>query len=40
MIIGRRGLLSRMFVLADIIKILYPDLLLDHQLKYYRKLDP
>ena len=34
------GLIEPDVVLADIIKILYPDLLLDHQLKYYRKLDP
>ena len=34
------GLIEPDVVLADIIKILHPDLLLDHQLKYYRKLDP
>ena len=34
------GLIEPDVVLADIIKILYPDLLLDHQFKYYRKLDP
>ena len=34
------GLIEPDVVLADIIKILYSDLLLDHQLKYYRKLDP
>ena len=34
------GLIEPDVVLADIIKILYPDLLLDYQLKYYRKLDP
>ena len=34
------GLIEPDVVLADMIKILYPDLLLDHQLKYYRKLDP
>ena len=34
------GLIEPDVVLADIIKILHPNLLLDHQLKYYRKLDP
>ena len=34
------GLIEPDVVLADIIKILYPDLLSGHQLKYYRKLDP
>ena len=34
------GLIEPDVVLADMIKILYPDLLLDHQFKYYRKLDP
>lgn len=34
------GLIEPDVLLADIIKILHPDLLPDHQLKYYRKLDP
>ncbi|MCE2439016.1 MAG: ABC transporter substrate-binding protein [Candidatus Latescibacteria bacterium] len=34
------GLIEPDVLLADIIKILYPDLQPDHQLKYYRKLDP
>ena len=34
------GLIEPDVLLADIIKILHPDLLHDHQLKYYRKLDP
>ncbi len=34
------GLIEPDVVLADIIKILYPHLLPNHQLKYYRKLDP
>lgn len=34
------GLVEPDVVLADIIKILHPDLLPNHQLKYYRKLDP
>ena len=34
------GLIEPDVLLADIIKILHPDLLADHQLKYYRKLDP
>ena len=34
------GLIEPEVLLADIIKILHPDLLADHQLKYYRKLDP
>lgn len=34
------GLLEPDVLLADIIKILHPNLLPDHQLKYYRKLDP
>ena len=34
------GLIEPDVLLADIIKILHPDLLPDHQLEYYRKLDP
>ena len=34
------GLMEPDVLLADIIKILHPNLLPDHQLKYYRKLDP
>ncbi len=34
------GLIEPDVVLADIIKILHPHLLPNHQLKYYRKLDP
>ena len=34
------GLIEPDVLLADIIKILHPNLLPDHQLKYYRKLDP
>lgn len=34
------GLIEPDVLLADIIKILHPDLVQDHQLKYYRKLDP
>ncbi len=34
------GLIEPDVMLADIIKILHPDLLSDHQLKYYRKLGP
>ena len=34
------GLIEPDVLLADIIKILHPDLAPDHQLKYYRKLDP
>lgn len=34
------GLIEPDVLLADIIKILHPDLLPDHQFKYYRKLDP
>ncbi len=33
------GLIEPDVLLADLIKILHPDLLPDHQLKYYRKLD-
>ena len=35
-----KGLIEPDVVLADIIKILHPHLLPNHQLKYYRKLDP
>ena len=34
------GLIEPDVVLADMIKILHPDLLPDHQLQYHRKLDP
>ena len=34
------GLIEPDVLLADVIKILHPDLLPDHRLKYYRKLDP
>ncbi|MDE3001109.1 MAG: ABC transporter substrate-binding protein [Gemmatimonadota bacterium] len=34
------GLIEPDVLLADIIKILHPDLVPDHQLVYYRKLDP
>ncbi len=34
------GFIEPDVLLADLIKILHPDLLPDHQLKYYRKLDP
>ncbi len=34
------GLIEPDVLLADIIKMLHPNVLPDHQLKYYRKLDP
>ncbi len=34
------GLIEPDVLLADLIEILHPNLLSDHQLKYYRKLDP
>ena len=34
------GFIEPDVLLTDIIRILHPDLLPDHQLKYYRKLDP
>ncbi len=34
------GLIEPDVLLADIIKMLHPDLVPDHQLKYYRKLNP
>ena len=36
---GKAGLVEPHIVLADLIKILHPDRLTDHALKFYKKLD-